>query len=420
MADSTAIPLVPLDPFGADHHGEQRRLREAGPVVQAELPGGIRVWVVTDHALLADLVADERVSKNWRNWSAIQDGTITDDWPLIGMIKVTNMVTSDGVTHSRLRRPVTRVFTRGRVEQLRPRVNQIVAELLDELPSHAGPDGSVDLRSHYAYPVPMQVICELLGVPREWRAELRRLVDSIFRTDTSSEEAVATERQRLALLAELVRLRRDEPGEDLTSALITLREEDEAALTTEELVDTLWLLLTAGHETTLSLITNGVRALLTHPDQKAIAVAGDAATWSSVVEEVLRWDAPIGNFPARYPLEDVTIAGVTIAKGDAILAAYSGVGRDSRQYGPDADQFDVTRAPQRHLSFGGGPHLCLGAHLARLEAGVALPALFAHYPDLRLAADPATLPPVPSFFSNSAAALPVQLDQAAVAPPFVL
>jgi cytochrome P450 len=263
----------------------------------------------------------------------------------------------------------------------------------------------------------MQVICELLGVPREWRSELRRLVDSIFRTDTSSEEAVATERQRLTLLAELVRLRRDEPGEDLTSALITLREEDEAALSTEELIDTIWLLLTAGHETTLSLITNGVRALLTHPDQKAIAVAGDATTWSGVVEEVLRWDAPIGNFPARYPLEDVTIAGVTIAKGDAILAAYSGVGRDPRQYGPDADRFDVTRAPQRHLSFGGGPHVCLGAHLARLEAGIALPALFARYPDLRLAADPATLPPVPSFFSNSAAVLPVQLGQAAAAPP---
>lgn len=402
------VPVIHLDPTARDHHGEAARMRSLGPVIRVVLPGEVWVWAVTDHALLADLVADPRVSKDWRNWTAIQRGEIADDWPLVGMIKVTNMVTSDGADHQRLRRPVTRTFTRRRVEDLRPRINEIVNTLLDELPGHAAPDGSVDLRQHYSYPVPMAVICELVGVPEPWRPRLRELVDSIFRTDTTPDEVVATQRDRHDLLNRLVDLRRQEPGEDLTSALIAANERDPDALTQEELIDTLWLLLTAGHETTLSLISNGARALLTHPDQLAIALAGDSETWAAVVDETLRWDAPIGNFPARYPLEDITIAGVTVPKGEAILAPYSGVGRDPAFHGPDADRFDITRPSSKHLAFGGGPHLCLGAHLARLEATIALEALFARY-DIAFAVDPTQLPAVPSFFSNSAATVPVQL-----------
>jgi cytochrome P450 len=146
--------------------------------------------------------------------------------------------------------------------------------------------------------------------------------------------------------------------------------------------------------------------LLTHPDQRQLAVS--EKLWPAVVEETLRWDAPIGNFPARYPLEDIEIAGVPIPRGEAILAPYSGVGRDPAAHA-DADSFDITRPPSRHLAFGGGPHVCLGAHLARLEATVALPALFERFPRLSLAVPAAELPPVPSFFSNSAAALPVRL-----------
>jgi cytochrome P450 len=168
-------------------------------------------------------------------------------------------------------------------------------------------------------------------------------------------------------------------------------------------------MVTAGHETTLSLIVNAVRALLTHPDQRALALTGDHTTWEAVTEETLRWDAPIGNFMARYPLDDIQIAGVTIPAGDAILAPYSAVGRDTAQHGPHAERFDVTRRHDRHLAFGGGPHVCLGAPLARLEAAVALPALFGHYPDLSLAVPPSALVPVPSLFSNSVQSLPVSL-----------
>ncbi|NIJ11365.1 cytochrome P450 [Saccharomonospora amisosensis] len=411
MTDAVAsqVPVIRLDPTGADHHGEAARMRELGPVVRVILPGEVSVWAVTEHALLAELVTDPRVSKDWRNWSAVQRGEITDDWPLVGMIKVTNMVTADDSHHLRLRRPVTRTFTRGRVEELRPRITEIINTLLDELPGHAAADGSVDIRQFYAYPVPMQVICELVGVPWEWRPRLRELVDSIFRTDTTPEEVVRTQRDRHEMLNQLVQLHRDEPGDDLTSALIATQEQDAESLTDEELVDTLWLLLTAGHETTLSLIVNGVRALLTHPDQLAIARSGGADTWAAVVEETLRWDAPIGNFPARYPREDITIAGVTIPAGEAILAPYSGAGRDPAQHGSDADRFDITRKPTKHLAFGGGPHLCLGAHLARMEAQIALPELFARYPDIRLAVAAEELRPVPSFFSNSAGSLPVLL-----------
>ncbi|MFF3125344.1 cytochrome P450 [Streptomyces sp. NPDC057908] len=403
------IPVIALDPHGADHHGEAAKLRELGPVVRVQLPGDVMAWSVTDHALLNEMITDPRFSKDWRNWNAIIRGEISDGWPLIGMVKVTNMVTSDGQEHRRLRKLVTQTFTPRRVQELRPRIQQIVDDLLDDLPSHAAADGSVDLRRHFAHPVPMQVICELFGVPADERPRLQELMDNIFRSDLLPEEVSASQIEQYELLARVVEGRRREPGSDLTSAMIAARAGNPDALSEEELVGTLLLMLSAGQETTLSLITNAVRALLTHPDQREIAVRGDADTWANVVEETLRWDAPIGNFPFRYPLEDVEIAGVRIPKGDAIMAPFSAVGRDTTQHGEDADRFDITREQRKHLAFSNGPHFCLGAPLARLEAAVALPAVFERYPDLAMAVDPDALIAVPSLFSNSSSTLPVRL-----------
>lgn len=411
-ASQTYPPLIRIDPAGTDRHGEAARMRELGPVVRAVLPGELQVWVVTDYALLAELAADSRVGRDWRNWDALQRGDIPSDWPLLSMIRLNNAMARDGAEHRRLRRPLSRTFTRSRVERLRPRIEEIVDTMLDDLPNQAGPDGAIDLRRHYAYPFPMQVICELIGIPQAWWPRFRELIDTVVRADTTAEEYLATQQERHELWQRLFAMRREEPADDLTSALLAVNEEDnETALTDEELEDTLWMLIGAGHETSISLIVNATRALLTHPDQMAMARDGDADVWSKVIEETLRWDAPVGNFPARFPVEDVTVGGVTIPKGEAILAPWSGVNRDPAHFGPDADRFDITRTHTKHLAFGAGPHVCIGPNLARLEAAVALPALFTRFRDLRLAVDPAELTPVPSLFSNSVTSLPVYLGR---------
>jgi 2-hydroxy-5-methyl-1-naphthoate 7-hydroxylase len=255
----------------------------------------------------------------------------------------------------------------------------------------------------------MRVICELIGVPEPQRPRLRNMVDSLFRTDTTREEIIATQHGKDELLQQLIDLRTTQPGNDLITALIQARQQDPQALSDRELIDTLWLMCTAGHETTLNLITNAVRAFLTHPEQLTIAVEGEV-TWSKAIEEVLRWDAPIGNFLARYPREDVTIAGVTIPAGEAIIAPYTAVGRDTTQHGADAARFDITRHATNHLAFGGGPHICLGAPLARSEATIAIQELFQRYPRIELAARPQDLPPIPSLFSNSVQTLPIRLQ----------
>lgn len=405
------LPRLVLDPSGRDHQAEAARLRDSGPVVRVALPGEVEAWSVTRHDLLYQLVMDPRISKDWRNWGAMNRGEIPDDWPLIGMVKVTNMVTADGAEHRRLRKLVSQTFTARRVEELRPRTTEIVENLLDELPSHTTPDGTVDLRQHLAYPVPMQVISDLFGIPDHERPELRDAVDKIFRSDLDPAEVAANQVAVYQLLARVVELRGSERGDDLTSALITAREAEPESLTEDELVGTLLVMLSAGHETTLSLIVNAVRALLAHPEQLALA-KGDDKLWPAVVEETLRWDAPIGNFPFRYPTEDIEVAGVTIPAGEPIMAPYSAVGRDPEQHGPEAGDFDITREQARHLAFGHGAHTCLGAPLARLEATIALRHLFARYPDLSLAVADGQLQPVPSMFSNSATELPVRLGTA--------
>lgn len=404
-----APPPEVLDPTAADHHGEAARLRALGPVVRVILPGGVPAWTITRHDLLAELITDHRVSKDWHHWHALMRGDIPEGWPLTGMVKVTNMVTADGAEHHRLRRLVTQTLTPKRVQALARRIGAITRELLDTLPSHADTGGAVDLRAHFAYPLPMQVICDLVGIPHDDRPRLRHLVDSIFRSTTEPQEVIQTQHDIYAILGRIITQRAQHPADDLTSALIAARAQDPEALTEEELAGTLWLMISAGHETTLSLLVNAVRALLTHPDQLALARTGGRDVWAAVVEETLRWDAPIGNFLARYPLEDIEVAGTTIPAGEAILAPYSAVGRDPDHHGPDAHLFDITRTQRRHLAFGGGPHVCLGAPLARLEAQLALPALFARYPDLTLAVPPTDLTPVPSLISNSVTTLPVHL-----------
>ncbi|MBB4895543.1 cytochrome P450 [Streptomyces olivoverticillatus] len=365
---------------------------------------------MTSQPLLKRLLTDPRVSKDpRRHWPAWINGEISPQWPLYTWVAVQNMFTAYGSDHRRLRTLVSKAFTARRTAALRPRIEEMAGALLDGLATT--PPGEItDLREGYAYPIPIQVICELFGVEDEATREgLRRCVDSIFHTSADPEEVTATYTELYALLGALVAAKRERPGDDMTSVLISARDEEDTRLSEQELVDTLLLMIGAGHETTVNLLDNAIHALLTHPEQLALVREGKAG-WDDVIEETLRVQAPVANLPLRYAAEDIELAdGITLRQGDAIIAAYAAAGRDPELYGDDGARFDVLRATKEHLSFGHGVHFCLGAPLARLEAAVALPALFERFPGIALAAAPDELQQVDSFISNGHRTLPVRL-----------
>ncbi|WP_280221621.1 cytochrome P450 family protein [Nocardia neocaledoniensis] len=402
-------PIV-LDSTGVDIQGESDRIRERGPVALVELPGGVPAWSVTDQAVLRDLLVDPRVSKDPRqHWMSFINGEITEAWPLLPWVAVDNMFTAYGADHRRLRRLVAPAFSHRRSTALRPRIAEITETLLDGL-SDSPVGEPVDLRAGFAYPVPIRVITELVGVPDDLGPAMHKCVDGFFDGTFTAEQAQANYLEMYGLVGELVAYRRAHPGDDVTSVLLATRGED-APLSEKELVDTVMLVINAGHETTVNLLDQAIVALLTHPEQRAAVVSGDMA-WADVVEETLRFQAPVAHLPLRYAVEDIEIpGGPRIAKGEAILASYAGAGRDPKVHGATAAEFDPTRATRdRHLAFGHGAHHCLGASLARLEAAVALPALFERFPTMRLAVNPRELEPVSSFISNGHTTVPVHLN----------
>ncbi|MFJ5304568.1 cytochrome P450 [Streptomyces sp. NPDC088350] len=402
-----------LDPSGGCPHADNARLLARGAVAPVVLPGGIEGMAVLGHAALKEFLGDPEVAKNARHFAALREGRIGAGWPLMTFATVQGMITADGDDHRRLRALASRAFTPRRVTELRPGVEELAASLLDDLDRAAEADGGVaDLRRHFALPLPMGVICELLGVEPEFRDRLRHLSNQVVATDIGPEQAVAANRELVAVLAAVAAARTERAGDDLTSALIAARDEDGDRLGQGELIGTLVLMIIAGHETTLNLITNAVRALCAHRDQLDLVREG-AATWGDVVEETLRWDAPVSYFPFRYPVRDLTVDGTLIPAGTPVLAGYSAAGRDPAAYGPDADRFDVTRPGRpgavRNLSLGHGAHYCLGAPLARMEATVALERLFARFPGLDVAVPGDELPRNSSFVGNSVRTLPVRL-----------
>ncbi|MGW6745009.1 cytochrome P450 family protein [Streptomyces sp. NPDC055025] len=389
-----------LDPLGRNLQAEAAELRGLGDLVAVELPGTIRAWVPTRHQLLKELVADRRLSKNAReHWPQFSNGWLDQrpdaQW-ILNWVGVQNMFTAYNSDHRRLRRLVAPSFTGRRTEALQPLVDRVTSGLLDTLAERPAGD-AVDLRADFAHPLPMGVISELFGLLPDERLELSRNATLIVSTATPADMAATAIADTRALLTALVTRKRARPADDLTSHLIAARDDNDR-LSEAELVDTLLLVLIAGYETTVHLIGNTVVALLSHPDQLALALTGQVP-WTQVVEEVLRWAGPVTYLPLRFATEPVTAAGITIEQGEPVLAAFGAVGWDPREHGPTADQFDIRRAPSPHLAFGHGVHHCLGAPLARAEALTAVPALLRRFPALALTPGQ-DLTPYASFISH--------------------
>ncbi len=317
-----------------------------------------------------------------------------------------NLLAKDGEDHRRLRRLVTKAFTPRMVEGLRPRIQEIAHELLDAKES----SGAMDLVDDYAFPLPITVIAELLGIPAEDRDRFRTWSNTFVLPPVTPElqEQFATHTDEfVAYLDELFAARRAEPREDLVSALVQAEEAGDH-LTENELYSMAVLLIVAGHETTVSLITNSVLALLKHPDALA-ELQSDPSVMPKAIEELLRFDSPVERAITRWAADEVELGGRTIARGDLVIAVIGAANRDPERF-PDADVLDVQRADVKHVGFGRGSHYCLGAPLARIEADIALRTLFDRLPGLRLAIaeDDLYWRPIPLF--RSLASLPVAWD----------
>ncbi|MGW3109181.1 cytochrome P450 family protein [Streptomyces sp. NPDC001100] len=407
MSTGTEETRIVLDPFVGDLDGESARLRAAGPLAAVELPGGVPVWAVTRHAEAKQLLTDPRLVKDINVWGAWQRGEIPADWPLIGLANPgRSMLTVDGADHRRMRTLVAQALTPRRVEQMRERIAKLTEGLLDGVEAAGGE--VVDLKAQFAYPLPMFVIADLMGIAESRLPRLKELFERFFSTQTPPAEVIATLTELAGIMAATVAAKRAEPGDDLTSALIAASEDGDH-LTDEEIVSTLQLMVAAGHETTISLIVNAVVNLSTHPVQRALVLAGEA-DWSSVVEETLRHSTPTSHVLIRFATEDVQVGDKVLPAGDALIVSYAAIGRDEQAHGPTAGEFDITRTSEnRHISFGHGPHVCPGAALSRLEADVALPALYERFPQLDLAVPASELRNKPVVTQNDLFELPVRL-----------
>jgi cytochrome P450 len=357
-------------------------VRERGPVLRVTLADGHEAWLVVRHAEARAALNDPRISKDMQAALAASGSVVAEGLP--GPAFARHMLAVDPPDHTRLRRLVASAFSLRRVEALQGHVQRIVDDMLDAIEAR-GADTVVDLVDSFAFPLPFTVICELLGVPESGRAAFGRALVAMLvptRNDDEYAHAKAASDTVVAFLHRLVDDKRRDPDHALVSALIDARDGDEQ-LSEQELLSTIFQLIIAGHDTTSSLIGNGVVALLTHPDQLE-QLRADPARVADAVEEFIRYDAPVPHSTFRYAREPIELGGVTIPAGAQIIINLASANRDNAHFSqPDA--LDIDRADGRHLGFGHGIHFCLGAPLARMEGQIALGTLFRRFPHLRLA-----------------------------------
>ena len=364
------------------------------------------LWLVTDYeegsrALLDRAITVEMTSVLTPEQLAQMPETPPEFQPLMRSI-----LNVDPPEHTRLRKLVQPSFTASAIEKLRPRIQQIADDLLDAAEIIAAergeraPDRQIELISQFSYPLPITVICEMLGIPPEDREQTRHWSENLLSAQSPDrmEEIRRNIGEFIAYLRDLFARKRETPGNDLISQLLQV-EVDGDRLTEDEVLAMVFILFVAGHITTVNLITNGIFALLTHPEQAAM-LRSDPGLVTNAVEEVLRYYGPAETTTPRFAREDVELGGQAIAKGDPLLVVLAAADRDPARFA-DPQAFDITRDDvNRHIAFGKGIHACLGAPLARLEGQVALATLFRRYPDLRLAVPKSEITWAPSFLRS--------------------
>ena len=361
--------------FRADPYPAYRFLREAAPLFR--LPTG--QWIVSTHAACTSVLRDNRFGH--KNYSKVIPDF--ENEPAVAALS-RMMLLRDPPEHTRLRGLVSKAFTARRMEALRPRIEEIVDELIDAVISNGGMDVILD----FAHKLPVTVICDMLGIPEQDRAPFLaesnvrgRILDPAPMSREELDQANEGQLKSQAYFTTLFAYRRANPGDDLTTALLLARENDDA-LTDLEALANIGLLFGAGHETTTNLIGNGVLALHRNPAQLA-RLRDDPSLIPNAVEELLRYDSPV-QLTGRTALEDVELLGQPIAQGEEVITLLGAANRDPAAYTGDPDTLDVARTGARAISFGGGIHHCIGAQLARIEGEVAFRRLLERLPEMRL------------------------------------
>jgi cytochrome P450 PksS len=402
---AAALPELFSPAFKADPYPVYANLRETSPIHRVTPPEGQSFWVITRYADVDAVLRDNRFVKNWRSvMTPEQLAKLPEVSPAFETLSQ-HMLALDPPDHTRLRTLVSKAFTPRMIEQLRPRIQSIADELLDAVQDK----GTMDLIDDYAFPLPITVITDMLGVPIADQDKFRVWSNTIVSGSGTlgsgpSEEQTAAAQAFIDYLRVFFAEKRANPGDDLTSALIRAEEAGDT-LSEEELYAMIFLLLIAGHETTVNLIGNGMLALLQHPDQMAL-LRSNPGLIKPAIEELLRYEPPVETSSGRFASEDIEIGGTLIAKGEIVMVAIAAANCDPEQFA-NPDMLDITRTPNPHLAFGKGIHYCLGAPLARLEGEIAINTLLQRMPNLRLNMAPEEVKWRPGILLRGLTRLPV-------------